>query len=116
MEGESNTNTHKKFFRKENGSDSKRKIKVETEREERPEAEVLATEMGVLALPLVVVAALLPLVVVAELAAALPPKNKNHIYVLPLVVAALLPHLEISDDNQICSQNFHRGAVIVSGG
>jgi len=38
-----------------------------------PEAEVLATEMGVLALPLVVVAALLPLLVVAELAAVLPP-------------------------------------------
>ena len=57
----------------------RKKIKVETEREERPEAEVLATEMGVLVLPLVVVAALLPLVVVAELAAALPPKNKNHI-------------------------------------
>ena len=58
---------------------------------------------------------MLPLVVEA---AALPPKNNNHIYVLPLplVVAALLPHLEISDDNQICSQNFHRGAVIVSGG
>ena len=70
----------KKFLRKENGSDLERK---KTEREERPEAEVLATEMGVLALalPLVVVAALLPLVVVAELAAALPAKNKNHILI-----------------------------------
>ena len=81
MEGESNTQTHtKKFLRKENGSDWERKIKVKTERKERPEAEVLATEMGVLPLPLVVVAALLPLLVVAELAAVLPPKNNNHIY------------------------------------
>ena len=105
MEGESNTQTKthtKKFLRKENGSDWERKIKVKTEREERPEAEVLATEMGVLALPLVVVAALLPLVVVAELAAALPPKNNNRVLLLVAVLLPpLLPHLAISDDNHI---------------
>ena len=79
----------KKFLRQENGSDLERKIERRQKREEQPEAEVLASEMGVLPL--------LPLVVVvAALAALLPP----------------------NDDNQICSQDmvdphwrlFHVGA------